>query len=168
MKPPSARIRSAVEPLCRAVVLTLVIGGRIDAAPFQAAASAAPPRATLDVDLTLPKTMPLAVPSGTDLDIRLRNAVPGALHRISMGTRGLPAHRFDLPKPFSTVESYAARAGCGDLTQEALAFLSLAEESEIAARVPALEQSAARSSCDAAAVLLQETVKQTRPSLRIT
>lgn len=112
--------------------------------------------------------MPLAVPSGTDLDVRLRNAVPGALYRISMGTRGLPAHRFDLAKPFSTVESYAARPGCGDLTREALAFLSLAEESEIAARVPALEQSAARSSCGAAAVLLQETVKQTRPSLRIT
>jgi tetratricopeptide (TPR) repeat protein len=168
MSPPPAPRRSAVEPFCRAVVLMLAVAGRIDAASLQVAGSAAPPQAAFDVDLTLPKTAVLTVPSGTSLDIRLRNAVPSALYRISIGTRGLPAHRFDLPKPFSTVASYAARAGCGDLTREALAFLSLAEESEIAARIPALEQSAARSDCGAAAVLLQETVKQTRPSLRVT
>jgi tetratricopeptide (TPR) repeat protein len=166
MSPPSARSRSAVDPLCRAVVLTLAVAGRIDAAPFQAGGSAAPPRATFDLDLTLPKTTVLAVPSGTYLDIGLRNAVPSALYRISIGTRGLPATRFELPKPVGAIESYAKVPGCSDLTREALAVLSLAEEPEIAARVPALEQSAARSSCGLAKPLLQQTVMQTRPSLR--
>jgi len=165
MNPPLARSRIAVEPFCRAVALALAVSGRIEAAPLPAA-EGMPPQATLDLDLTLPNAMPLAVPSGTNLDIRLRNAVPSALYRVSMGTRGLPATRFDLPKPFSTVESYAARPGCGDLTRVALAFLSLSEESAIAAGVPPLEQSTGRSPCGAAAVVLQETVKQTRPSLR--
>jgi tetratricopeptide (TPR) repeat protein len=166
MSPQSARSRSAVDPFCRAVVLTLAVAGRIDAAPFQAAGSAAPPRATFDLDLTLPKTTVLAVPSGTYLDIGLRNAVPSALYRISIGTRGLPANRFELPKPVGAIESYAKVSGCADLTREALAVLSLAEEPEIATRVAAFEQSAARSSCGLAKPLLQQTVMQTRPSLR--
>ena len=144
----------------------LVVAGTVGAAPTQTAGSEDPPQATVYLDLALPSPMPLAVPAGTYLDVHLRNAAPSALYRVSMGTRGLPATRFELPKPFDVVRSFSARSGCGDLTRQAVSLLSLAEESAIAARVPPLEQSAARPSCQGEDLVIRETIKQTRPSLR--
>jgi tetratricopeptide (TPR) repeat protein len=132
------------------------------------AGSQPPGRSVQVIDLAKAASLSITVSEGQDLEIRLENASPAVLYRVSTRTSPFPPRSRELPKPFDNgFRNYTPSPACTELKRDGLDLIATEDEALIATRVQALQSKLAASSCPAIEKqMVGFAIAMTRPSLR--